>query len=386
MGRAAAVVLALAIVAIGAGLGLTLRGHASGPNGAGPSLEGLLSRTPNAVVFSEFGVEADTIWAADLANPSDRVELGAAPHAPGYGVFPALSPDGAYVAYAALGAGAADSRDRSTGQLALLDVTDGSTRVLANGIDLRSAPVWSAGSDAVVVRRAGPSIGPGQGMGNELLRVGLDGTAQTIAAANAGLYAIDFAPDGGGLYYASLSASGTDLMRAATSPGMAGAPQTVAHLSDGIARNWKLSPDGSQLAYLAQTPPGSATAFETKVLDIEDGTSAAPLGADAGAQFNPIWGDGTITIGHVAGAEHAALRIPANGVSAAGSPLPAPAFGFDVPISWSPDGAWLIVRAFEGASAADPGPSHLVAIDASGARHQLSPQSDVEIAGWLSSR
>jgi hypothetical protein len=401
------VLVALTVVTIGAGVGLTLRGHASGdPSGAG-ALDALLTRSHNVIVFSEFGVDSDTIWAANPSDPSDRVELGAAPHAGGYSIFPALSPNGAYVAYTALGAGAADSTANSTGQLMLLDVQSGSTRVLASDIDLRSAPVWSPASDAVVVRQV-------DGTSDQLLRVDLSGTTQTIAAADAGLYAIDFSPDGGALYYASLSASGTDLMRAATSPGVAGpstssgqsAPQPVAHLSDGIARNWHLSPDGTQLAYLAQAPAGSATAFVAQVLDIESGSAQTPLGADAGAQFNPIW-DNTdaITVGRVSGNERAALKVPAGGPSAgsgqapsagsgrapsagsgqaaAGSPLPSPAIGFDVPLSWSPDGAWLIARAFEGASPADPGPSHVVAIDASGARHQLSPQSDVEVAGWL---
>lgn len=397
--RAVAVLVALTVVTIGAGVGLTLRGHASGgPSGAG-ALDALLTRSHNVIVFSEFGVDSDTIWAANPSDPTDRVELGAAPHAGGYSIFPALSPNGAYVAYTALGAGAADSSDSSTGQLSLIDVKSGATRVLANDIDLRSAPVWSPASDAVVVRQA-------NGTSDQLLRVDLSGPSagsgqgatQTIAAADAGLYAIDFSPDGA-LYYASLSASGTDLMRAATSPGVAGAPQAVAHLSDGIARNWHLSPDRTQLAYLAQAPAGSATAFVAQVLDIESGSAQTPLGADAGAQFNPIW-DNTdaITVGHVSGNERAALKIAADGgpsaasgqapsagsgQAAAGSPLPSPAIGFDVPLSWSPDGAWLIARAFEGASPADPGPSHVVAIVSSGARHQLSPQSDIEVAGWL---
>jgi hypothetical protein len=393
--RVATVLVALAALTLGAGVGLTLRSHASGDPSGGGALDALLSRSHNVIVFSEFGVDSDKIWAANPSDPGDRVELGTAPHAAGYSIFPALSPDGAYVAYTALGSGAADSTASSTGQLSLLDVQSGSTRVLANDIDLRGAPVWSAKADAVVVRRAN---GSDAGASNELLRVELTGPSSgsgrsattTIAAANAGLYAIDFSPDGA-LYYAALSASGTDLMRApASGQGAAGAPQPVAHLSDGIARNCHLSPDGKQLAYLAQEPAGRATAFVAQVLNIDNGSVTAPLGADAGAQFNPIW-DNTdaITVGHVSGDERAALKIPSGGPSAGsgqaatGSPLPAPASGFDVPLSWSPDGAWLVARAFEGASPADPGPSHVVAIDASGARHQLSPQSDVEVAGWL---
>jgi len=397
--RVAAALFALAAVTIGAGMGLTLRGHASGDPSEGGALDALLSRSHNVIVFSEFGVDSDKIWAANPSDPGDRVELGTAPHAGGYSIFPALSPNGAYVAYTALGSDAADSPDTSTGQLSLLDVQSGSTRLLASDIDLRSAPVWSPASDAVVVRRA---TGGDNSANNALLRVDLSGASEPLVAAAAGLYAIAFSPDGA-LYYATLSASGTDLMRAtamsagAASPltgsgqGAAGAPQPVAHLSDGIARNWHLSPDGKQLAYLAQAPAGSATAFVAQVLNIDSGSARTPLGADAGAQFNPIWdSDEAITVGRVSDDEHAALKIPSgggpsagSGQAAAGSPLPAPASGFDVPLSWSPDGAWLIARAFDGASPADPGPSHVVAVDASGIRHQLSPQSDIEVAGWL---
>ncbi|MEX0786322.1 MAG: hypothetical protein WD939_06780, partial [Dehalococcoidia bacterium] len=63
--------------------------------------------------------------------------------------------------------------------------------------------------------------------------------------------------------------------------------------------------------------------------------------------------------------------------------LPGPSTGFDVPIAWSPDGAQLIVRHFDGGSGADPGPSRVVIVGEDGSRRELSPLSDVAIAGWL---
>jgi Tol biopolymer transport system component len=384
--RAFAALLLLGVLALGARFGPSTvggRGQATGEHPGAEALEALLARSGSAVVFSEFGIEADTLWAASPADPADRVLLGSAPHAPGFGVFPALSPDGAYLAYTALPAGASDSLSGSAAQLWLLEIASGEARVLAGDVDLRTTPVWSPASDAVVVRRDGAD-------GGELVRLDLSGSPTTIAAQAAALYPIDFSPDGGVLYYATLSASGSDLMRApVSSTGAAAAPEPVAHLSDGIARNWHLSPDGTQLAYLAPAPAGAATAYVAQVLDLETNAVLTPLGDAAGAQFNPVWdGSASLTIGGAAGpstgsGQGAALRISSDGVSAAGAPLPAPASGFDVPIGWSPDGAYLIVRAFEGAAPAAPGPSRLVAIDAAGARRQLSPQSDVEIAGWL---
>jgi hypothetical protein len=376
--RAAAALAVPALLAMGAGLGLVLRGNATGEPSGASAIDALLARAPQAVVYSQFGIERDSMWAANPADPQDRVQLGSAPHAASYGIFPSLSPDGSHVAYTALGAGSADSPDSSGGQLWLLDRKSGASRKLTDGIDLRSAPVWSPASDAVVVRRASANA-------NELLRVDLSGASTTVASAGAGLYAIGYAQDGA-LYYASLSAAGTDLMRAPAA-GAANAAEPVAHLSDSGARNWHLSPDGKQLAYLAAAPAGAAAAFVAQALDIDSRTAKTLLGDGAGAQFNPVWdASGSVTVGRVSGDQGGALRIAANGAGAAGSPLPSPASGFDVPLSWSPDGAWLIVRAFEGASPADPGPSHVVAMDASGERRPLSPQSDVELAGWLTAR
>ena len=381
--RAVAVLLLLGVLALGARFGLALRGQATGEPEGADALAGLTARSGSAVVFSEFGIEADRLWAANPADPTDRVLLGSAPHAPGFSVFPALSPDGAQVAYTALPAGASDALSGSMAQLWLLDIASGDARMLADNVALRIAPVWSPASDALVVRRDTAE-------GGELVRVDLSSPSagsgqdatQTIAAQAAGLYPIDFSPDGGALYYATLSQAGTDLMRApVSSTKAAGAPEPVAHLSDGIARNWHLSPDGAQLAYLAAAPAGAATAYVAQVLDLKTGAVLTPLGDAAGAQFNPVWDDSNaITIGGAAGA---ALRLSVAGGAVARAPLPAPATGFDVPIGWSPDGAFLIVRAFEGPSPAEPGPSHVVAIDATGGRRSLSPQSDVEIAGWL---
>ena len=44
---------------------------------------------------------------------------------------------------------------------------------------------------------------------------------------------------------------------------------------------------------------------------------------------------------------------------------------------------YLVVRNFEGDSASDPGPSHVVIINSTGERLQLSAQSDVLVIGWL---
>ncbi len=344
----------LACALAGAGFAIGLRaGSGQQPDAAG-ALQALLQRSGSAVVYSEFGDGADTVWAANPSDPNDRIAIGQAPHATGYGVFPSLSPDGKYVAYTAQAGAQAD--------LWLLDVSSGKALRLTGGVDLQSAPVWSNGSDAVVVRRS--SGGENAPVSSELLRVDLAGGVTTLASAAAGLYPIDFSPDGA-LYYASLAAGGTDLN--VTS---AGGVEKVAHLSDGIARDWALSPDGKRLAYIAK---GGAAGFAANVIDVGAGAAGAAVTSSRGPEFHPVWApDGTLTVGRLG-------ELLDGGGATAGSA----GSGFDVPLSWSPDGAYLIVRHFEGASTADPGPSWLWAIDANGQRRQLSDTSDISIAGWL---
>ncbi|MCH7719103.1 MAG: PD40 domain-containing protein, partial [Chloroflexi bacterium] len=201
----------------------------------------------------------------------------------------------------------------------------------------------------------------------------------------AGLFPIDFSPDGSWLYYAILSPSGTDLARApAQSSGKA---EVLAHLSDGVARDWHLSPDGTQLAYLGQVSLEGGFTFVAQVLDLALGTVYTPLSRGS-AQFNPIWErEGGLTIGRLDGdAGGAPVRLSVDGNVLARVPppgSPSGRAGFDVPLSWSPDGAYLAVRSFERSSVANPGPSRVVVTGADGQRRELSPVSDVVVAGWL---
>lgn len=343
--------LSCAIAVVGFAIGLRA-GAGEQPNTSG-DLRALIERSSSAVVYSEFGESADTIWAANPSDPSDRVALGTAPHAPNYGVFPSLSPDGKYVAYTAASAG-------NQADVWLLEATTGNAHQLTTNVDLQSTPVWSNASDAVVVQRSSDDASTPNA---ELLRVDLAGGTTIIASAASGLYPIEFAPDGA-LYYASLSPSGTDLSVAGAS-----GSKSVAHLSDGIARDWDLSADGKRLAYLA---PRSAGGFAASVLDTTTEESGG-IASSSGPEFSPIWApDGALTVGRLG------ERLDRNG-AAAGSE----GSGFDVPLSWSQGGPYLIVRHFEGASSADPGPSWLWTIDANGQRRKLSDISDVAIAGWL---
>lgn len=365
-------VAALALVAIGFSLGLALQSQASDESSPSAALAGLRESDSDVIVYSEFGQRADTLWAADPNDPSSRVLLATVEHAYGYGITPSLSPDGERVAFSVL----ADGETNYGAELWVLETNSGDATRLAQSVDLLATPVWSRDSDAVVARRSG--VGEAT-TGAELLRVDLHGGVTSLASAAGGLYAIDFSPDGGTLYYARLSESGSDLMRVSAADG--GESQTVARLSDGFARDWHLSDDGDSLAYLAEASDGGAT-YSTHVLDLTSGVARSLSVGDA--QFNPVWdGSDSLTVGRSSGA---AARLSASDGSAAATSLPAlpePASGFDVPIAWSPDGAYLVVRHFDGGIGADPGPSRVVVLGEDGSRLDVSPLSDVAVAGWL---
>ncbi|MDZ4278267.1 MAG: hypothetical protein U1B78_03915, partial [Dehalococcoidia bacterium] len=204
------VLAVLALAAVGLGLGLTL-GLRSPAGSQSPSTElaPLLREAGPLVVFSELGLEADTIWAAGPDNPSERAELARVQHAPGFGISPSLSPDGARIAYTAVAPNVVAAGPDAPAELWVLDIETGATTRLAEGVDLQITPVWSRGGDAVVARR---SESPEDAEGSfELLRIDLSGAVTSLVGGSQGLFPIDFSPDGRALYYASISPSGTDL-------------------------------------------------------------------------------------------------------------------------------------------------------------------------------
>jgi Tol biopolymer transport system component len=373
--HAAGIVLALGLVVFGT-LGFqVLGGDAANVPSPGARLSVLDQRaSAPLVVYSEFGYDADTIWAANPDDPNDRTSIAQITHAYAYGVIPVLSPDGSNLAVAVLPPGVREA-DGKNAELHVIDVNSGRSTVLASDIDL-SAPVWSPASDAVVARRVRLTTGAfGK---TELVRVTLDGAATNVMQADGQLFPVDFSRDGSQVYAATISANGTDLSVALAS---GGGVRAIAHLSDDVARDWDLSPDGNRLAYVAEAQASGAT-MVAWTLELSSGAKREALPGRGEAQLSPKWEDsGGLTIG-VAGAGGGATRIGADG-----SALRAAAFagtgGFDLPLDWSPDGERLAVRGFANASLADPGASWVYVLDANGNRRKLAENSDVIVAGWL---
>lgn len=329
------------------------------------------------LVISEFGERADSIVAVNPADVSSRKTIATIEHAGGFGVFPSLSPDGKAIAYTALPSDTAKPSPDTPAHAAVVDV-DGHVTLLADDVDLLVTPVWSPDSESLVVRKNTPSADSAGTF--ELLLLGRDGSRATITTwSTASVFPIAFAPDGSKLYFATLNASGTDLYSIAPD----GSDETrVAHLSDQIARDWTLSPDGSTLAYSA-AESGAQPRMITMTLDLATGAATQALAA-AGQhlEFNPRWdGDGRLTVAAVrpqGGSD--ALSVDSAGTtdSVAGSDD-----AIDLPLGWSPRGDRLAVRAVQGATPFDAGASHVELVGRDGARERVSDSADVLIVGWL---
>ncbi len=329
-------------------------------------------------VFVEFGRNADAIRVASVADPTNARTVATVAHAEGFGVYAALSPDGQRIAYTVVPPTEGEPSIGSPAELRIIQADTGD-QTLATGADLLVPPVWSPESDAVIFRR---SVGAEDGAGTfELVRIDLSGEERVLVSGSEALFPIGFA--GGALYYAAFSTSGTDLYR------FDGGPTFVAHLSDDIARDWRLSPDGTKLAYLVQQDLGDGRlGFVARVLDLSGqglGGFAVLDERDASApdEFSPVWNPATggLTLGRLdPDGASPLVEVAPDGSERA---LTSTDRGFDVPVSWAPDGSRLIFRWFLGDSAENPGPSRLHLLTPDGDRELLSVNSDIQIVGWI---
>jgi WD40-like Beta Propeller Repeat len=323
------------------------------------------------IAYFEFGINADTLWLASASNPGDRASAFVIPHAPEYGAVPSLAPLGSKVAYTALAPETPAPGPDAPADLWLASLSGNvETRLVASGVDLLVAPVWSPDADSLVFRRSDAS-------GFSLIEMPAGGGAEDVLVASSAydaLFPVGFTPDGATLYYVALSEQGSRLRAVDVATGQ---ETSIALLSDGLSREWTLSPDGTQLAYLALTQTQDAINSRAYVVDLA--TSAIEAVSDlAVSAFGPVWdAQGGLTVGTVSRDGEGSLVELRDGKT---SQVLGPEGGFDVPLASMPDGG-LLVRAFEGASASTPGHATLTMIDAKGKRHALTSR-ETTLVGW----
>jgi hypothetical protein len=322
------------------------------------------------VAYFQFGTTADTLWLASAADPSVRDAVFTAPHAREYGVVPSLSPNGRDMVYAALEPSIPAPAPDSPAELWYAPLTGIEPRVITNGVDLRVAPVWSPDAKRIVFRRSDATS-------YSLVEMPFDGGAERILAMSSSDYAlfpVGFTPDGSTFYHVSLGRDGSQLIALDTASGHL---TIAALLSNGLTRDWTLSADGSQIAYLAMNYTPEAISSRAYVLTLASG-DIEPLTDLNVSAFGPVWDtQGGLVVGTLTpGGEGSFVQVQDGRTSQ----VLGPDAGFDVPLEYLPGGAYL-VRAFEGASAAAPGRASLTLIESSGERHVVST-SDVTFVGW----
>lgn len=329
------------------------------------------------LLVSEFAQDADTIVAIDPADAQGaRTEIARIDHAPGYGIFAALAPGGDAIAYTALPADAPRPAPDAPAVAAIVE-DNGDVQTLATDIDLLIPPIWSPDGASIVVRKNTP-VEDGAGR-FELILLGRDGSRSTITSwRSAAVFPIAFSPDGAALYFATLDETGVDLYSVAPD----GADETkIAHLSDEIARDWKLSPDGATLAYSVALG-GARPRVVTMTLDLATGAADEAVAVAASGEFNPAWRpDGELTIASL-DAEGGGGAVSVDGAGAT-EQITDNDDAIDLPLDWSPDGATLAVRTIEGATAFEAGESHIELVTRAGDRERVSDGADVLIVGWM---
>lgn len=344
----------------------------------------LLLRTPAEptgpqLIFAEYGTTADRVYIAPPADPTQRTLIATVEHVEGWGLNPAPAAAGGRVAYTVLPPGSRPQGD-APAELWLVDVAARSKTRLAGDADLRVPPVFDAGGTMLVYRS---SAAAGQ---QALVRVDLASGARRpvhTAETTFGIYPVGFGRDGA-LVFASLSPRGTDIYRVWDGE----PPALLFHASDQIARDWRLSPAGDAIAYLAPEVRAERVVQRLVVVRL-DGTDQRPLPgiADTQAaidQVAPVWtpaGDG-VTVGSEAnpGTSSAATTVALNGGTS--TALAAPPRGFDAPLGWSPDRQFLAARSFVGTTTQAPGAETTVVIAAGGQRRTVSATTDVIFLGW----
>jgi len=202
------------------------------------------------------------------------------------------------------------------------------------------------------------------------------GAARTLIrdGVSQGLYPIGWSPNGRLVYFSRVTPQGTDVASVSREGGTA---TTLFHASDGIAREFRLSPDGSRLLYTSGPPLGQAGSFRVERADLATGQREV-LAEGTSDHFSPVWrADGrAVTLSQEGGV----ASLEPGGASTL--VVPAPSNRDDLPLAWSPDGRFLAVRSMEKAQGRYVS-EKLVILSPSGGRRNIETKGYAEFIGWL---
>jgi len=335
---------------------------------ATPAVTTAFATAPNGTyaVVARNEEDADVVSVALASNPGDAIEVGRVPRLPGYNSSGAVSPEGRRLALITADGGAQANPRASVLEL---NLETGTLMRLALDVDYLLTPVWQPDGKAVIATRTE------QDEESVLATVSViaarvDATGETELARFEkvlGVFPVAFDPSGA-LISVVIDENGSTAYRGSTA---------VAQLSDQITRDWKLSPDGTQLAFI-ETNLANGLRYIAGVVSLGGpGRSAAArlMAAGQGQQAGVAWkpGDRVPTFGREPGSQATIAGAAIRAVTAAGA-------GFDVPLAYAPNGAFLAVTHLSGDSLNQPGSIELQVILDSGERLPIRGQT--RFFGW----
>ncbi len=285
---------------------------------------------------------ADLIQVVPAADPGNPIDIARIGHLPGYASRGVVSNDGRHLALVAVDAG---SLARPGASLLLLDLETGSVARLAIAVDHLQAPLWARDGRSVVVTRTAQADGAPTTA--NLVRVATDLSGEAAMARFEGvLGAYPVGWDAAGrLVTVVLDGRGSTLYFDEAEG---------ATISTNVTRDWRVSPDGTQIAFIEAALEGGLR-FVPRAASLGGGVSAqgalVPAGQALGVAWRPDGGGATF------GREPGGVTAQSQGA------------GFDVPLAYSNRGA-LAVQSWSGDSFASPG-SMRFAIESGGARTLL---------------
>lgn len=301
----------------------------------------------NYAVVSRTEGQVDIIAVAWAENPSAVTEIARVPHVEGMSATGSVSPDGTKVALVAVDAGTAT---RPVASLITVDLVTGELFRAALDIEPNQVPVWAPDSQTVVVTRGVPSSTSAGAV--QAIRVALRGTEDVLWTRDAVLGVFPFAfESSGALLAVVIDGRGSTVTRDG---------EDILSLGAAITRDWQLSPDGTQLAYV-EANVENGLRYLARSVSLSGGASvqAQALSADItalGVAWEPRSGRPTFGVEPgqgTAGVAAQALKAEAG-------------TGFDVPLAYAPDGSSLAVTRWSGESFLQAGTPRLEILDGIG--------------------
>lgn len=339
------------------------------------------TQAASELVYSSFLGDRSEFWAASPTALQQPRRIATVSHADGFGLRASLSPSGRHIAYLTLPRGSYDPATQ--GVLWLMGIDGSGGRTLAEGLDAVRAPVWSPDGRRVAVRRAHRE--PGDVMRYSLVVVDVARGEVSVPLppmAGDGIYPFGWSDDSRSVYLAVITSGGTDFLRV----GLDGSSASLLHASDGIARDFRLAPEGTRVVY-NEAPAGAASLYRLLTATLTTG-QITELNRGAEPLLNPLWRPGSASIVTGSGPGHrlsggGLVEFGAGGAAAPTLLLAAPQGGFAAPLGWSADGRWLAAQQFTGSDLARVGSARLVVMDQTAGRAwPVAPAGYLEFVGW----